>query len=116
MVRHYKLSANFNTVELEIEKDDLLDYVRQEEWDFDEEIQEFVHEVPSEQLLQRLLQKEYDILAGISTVAPVNTAPVKPEDRPSEKQIEWARNLGMKNPESRSKAEVSDFIRKNKDK
>lgn len=115
MERKYKLSANFNTVEIEFDENDLLDFVDEDEWQFDEdEGGALTHSVPEDVLIHRLLQKEYDLLAGIKTVAPVAVNQAAPVERPSDKQIEWASNLGMKNPESRSKKEVWEFIQKNK--
>lgn len=116
ITRKYKLAANFNTVELEFDNDELLSRAHDDEFGFDEDGIP-VLDVEEDVLLARLLQQEYDILASVKVIAPVpvNTVAAKPEDRPSEKQIEWAQNLGMKNPELRTKKEVWAFIQKHKD-
>lgn len=121
MNRVYKLACNFNTVEVsDINYKDLLDVAHDDEIIQDPETGEkyICPDVYEETLIARLLQREYDIVAEIKTanVIGVGAAPTKmaqaPAERPSEKQIEWARNLGMKDPESHSKQEVSAFIAK----
>ena len=120
ITRNYKLAANFNTVELTIDQDELMTVL-----DWDEEVSydsndEPVWEVEDEVLITRVLQREYDILAGIKVinVAPpaqgVKT-PVAVEEPASEKHIKWAKNLGMKNPEKASKKEVWKYIQEHKD-
>lgn len=123
MIRNYKLACNFNTVEIsDITDDDLLLMEKDGECsdlDFiDDENYTYVSE---DELMRRLLQKEYDIIAAVKTanVIGVSAAPQKaatpaPMDRPSEKQIEWARNLGMDHPERRTRAEVANYIRGHK--
>lgn len=99
MIKIYKLACNFNQVEFEMP------------WDTPDDI------------AAETLQREYDLLAGINTVAPANTVskgnktpqfspPVL--EKASASQIEWAKNLGMKNPEQCSKKEVWKFIQENK--
>lgn len=121
MEKIYKLAANFNTVEIkDIKLQDLMDML---DWDNEvsyDEFDEAQWDVPEEELIGRLLQREYDILAGIKVVnyAPpaqgVKT-PVKEEEPASEKQIKWAKALGMKNPEKASKKEVWKYIQEHKD-
>lgn len=115
MNRHYKLAANFNTVEFEITNDDLLEVVDYENECVYNEDDEPEIQVSDDVLIKRILQREYDTLASIKVV---NVAPdikqVKTEEGPSQKMIEWATNLGMKNPEKRTKKEVWEFIQKNK--
>lgn len=77
-------------------------------------------DVSDEELITRVLQREYDILAGVKVVQPVaipvkgEKTPVKEEEKPSDKQIDWARNLGMKNPEKSTKKEVWKYIQEHK--
>jgi hypothetical protein len=116
MVRNYKLAANFNTVEFEITNEDLLEVLNQDEFELNE-YGEYEHDVPEEELIKRVLQREYDILAGIKVV---NIAPdikqAKQIDPPSEKQAAFAESLGMKDPMKHSKKEVWEYIQKHKDK
>lgn len=123
MKRVYKLACNFNTVEVsDITYDDLLDVADEGEILYDDDSGEryICPDVFEETLITRLLQREYDIIAEIKTanVIGIGSAPVAktqaPVERPSDKQIEWARNLGMKDPESHTKQEVSAFIYKHK--
>lgn len=120
MERTYKLAANFNTVELvDITNEDLMEML-----DWDTEVTynnsgEPQWEVEDDVLLARLLQKEYDILAGIKVVPPqptvASTEKAKKVEGPSEKQIAWAKSLGMKNPEKATKKEVWKYIQDHKD-
>ena len=121
MTKTYKLAANFNTCEItNITEEDLMTVL-----DWETEVSYDENDVPSwevsdEELIGRLLQKEYDILAGIKVVnvaPPVQTTktPVKEEEPASEKQIKWAKSLGMKNPEKATKKEVWLYIQKHKD-
>lgn len=121
MTKTYKLAANFNTCEItNITEEDLMSVL-----DWETEVSYDENDVPSrevsdEELIGRLLQKEYDILAGIKVVnvaPPAQTVktPVKEEEPASEKQIKWAKSLGMKNPEKATKKEVWLFIQKHKD-
>lgn len=123
MKRTYKLACNFNTVEIsDITHDDLLNVANEDEIIYDTEMNEryICPDIFEETLITRLLQREYDIIAEIKTanVIGVGSAPIAktqaPVERPSEKQIEWARNLGMKDPESHTKQEVAAFIYKHK--
>lgn len=120
ITRNYKLAANFNTVELTFDQDELMTVL---DWDnegrFDEN-DEPTWDVEDEVLIGRVLQREYDILAGIKVInvaPPVqgSKTPVKEVEPASEKQIKWAKNLGMKNPEKASKQEVWKFIQEHKD-
>ena len=117
MERVYKLACNYNVVEI---KPDIMDLAEMlEEY-------ENLDIVSTEELLTRLLQREYDILASIqvtSSVTPINKpkavpkpAPKKPEsvEKPSPAQIEWAENLGMEDAKYRSKKEVWEYINKYK--
>lgn len=116
MKRSYKLAANFNVVSIDdIDFNDLMDVAQPGEFELDENFME-VLSVSEELLLGRLLQREYDILAGIKVVPPTSSKPSKeePEERPSEKQIEYARVLGMLNPERASKKEVWEYIKKHR--
>ena len=121
ITRNYKLAANFNTVELTIDQEELMTVL---DWDnevyYPGESDEPQWNVEDEELLKRVLQREYDILASIEVV---NVAPpaqgtnkvVKQEEPASEKQIKWAKALGMKNPEKASKKEVWLYIQEHKD-
>ena len=118
MNRTYKLACNFNTVEItNITYKDLMSVAEFEEIATDENGERFVI-VDEEDLLIRLLQREYDIIAEVKTanVIGVGATPIKqaqaPAEPPSEKQINWARNLGMVAPERHSRQEVSAFIAK----
>ena len=119
MKRAYKLAANFNTVEFEITEDDILAAAHECEVTQTDN-GEYVltkYDVSEEELIKRILQKEYDILASINVV---NIAPpikqAEPVDKPSQKQIDWAIALGMKNAEKASKKEVWKYIQEHKDK
>jgi hypothetical protein len=132
MTRIYRLACNFNVVEITPEYKDLLDMADETEIGLDENDEEFIM-VGEDELLRRLLQREYDILAAIEQKNTVNAvtprkAPAasgygKPASRPrnnpafekpSPAQIEWAENLGMENAASKSKKEVWEYIQKNK--
>ena len=123
MKRIYKLAANYNTVEFEVTNDDLLDVV-----DFDNEVHyedddSPVFHISKEEMIRRVLQREYDILASIKVVneapAPKVKAAAQSEketaDSPTKKQCEWARALGMTNPERKTKQEVWKYIQSHKD-
>lgn len=121
ITRNYKLAANFNTVELTIDQDELMTVL---DWDtevyYPEDSDEPQWDIEDEVLITRVLQREYDILAGVKVVQPVaipvkgEKTGVKEEEKPSEKQIDWAKNLGMKNPEKSTKKEVWEYIQKHK--
>lgn len=118
MNRTYKLACNFNTVEItDISYEDLLEVANFEEIGKAENGDRFAF-VDEEALLTRLLQREYDIIAGVKTanVIGVGATPIKqaqaPAEPPSEKQINWARNLGMVAPERHSRQEVAAYIAK----
>lgn len=132
MKRIYRLACNFNVVEIVPEYEDLLEMVEEEEIGLDENDEEFPI-VGEEELLRRLLQREYDILAAIEQKNTVSAAPPrkgtaapgygKPASRPksnpafekpSPAQIEWAENLGMEDAAHRSKKEVWEYIQKYK--
>ena len=117
MNRTYKLACNYNVVEITPDIMDLTEML--EEY-------ENLDIVSTEELLTRLLQREYDILASIQvtssvTPSPKNKsipkpAPKKPVEveKPSPAQIEWAENLGMEDAKYRSKKEVWEYINKYK--
>ena len=119
MNRTYKLACNFNTVEItNLTYGDLLNVAEFEEIAEGEDGERFAM-VSNEELLKRLLQREYDIIAGIKTAnvigaAATPTKPQAPVERPSERQIEWATNLGMDHPERHSRQEVAAYIAKYK--
>ena len=113
MKRIYKLAANFNTVEFEVTEDDLLAVLDFEtEVEYEDDIP--VYSITNDELIRRVLQREYDILASLKVVN-VAPAPKVVADAPSEKQCEWARALGMKNPEKKTKKEVWRYIQSHKD-
>lgn len=115
MIRNYKLAANFNTVEFEITDDEILEEIKPEELEYDENDEVTFTDEVRDNAIKRLLQREYDILASINVV---NIAPpikqAEAVDKPSQKQIEWATNLGMKDAAKKSKKEVWAFIQKHK--
>lgn len=116
MERHYKLAANFNTVEFTINDENILQVLDFENEAHYDEGGEFILDVAEDVLIKRILQKEYDILASIKVV---NVAPdikqAQPITPPSEKQAAWAEYLGMKDAMKHSKKEVWDYIQKHKD-
>lgn len=121
ITRNYKLAANFNTVELTIDQDELMTVL---DWEtevyYPEDSDNPQWDIEDEELLKRVLQREYDILASVKTVEPIKTnvspekTSLKEEEKPSDKQIDWARNLGMKNPEKSTKKEVWKYIQEHK--
>lgn len=115
MKKIYKLAANFNTVTIEdIDKKDLDKYVDWENevvWD-NEGLPTTT--VDDNTLIARLLQDEYDIIAGIKVLTTAPSTIGTEEEKPSEKQIEWARSLGMKDPEKKSKKEVWKYIQEHR--
>lgn len=119
MTKKYKLSANYNTVELDITEEDLLAALEvlpcEEPIRYTEEGEPIIPYEYYAMAYKYLLQKEYDILSAIKVVPPI--APAKPADpnKPSEKQCIWARNLGMKNPEKHTKKEVWQYIQDHQD-
>ena len=114
MKRIYKLAANFNTVEFEITDDDILDEIKPEELEYDDDDEVVFTDEAKENALKRILQHDYDILASLKVVN-IAPAPKVVADAPSEKQCEWARALGMKNPEKKTKKEVWRYIQSHKD-
>lgn len=114
MERIYKLAANFNTVEFKPTREDLLEMVNYDSADvfYDENFNPQVV-VEDNVLLERLLQREYDILASISPVQPIagkSQQGVNQQrtvgDKPTEGQIQWAKRKGIPNPESMTKQEL----------
>lgn len=116
MERIYKLAANFNTVEFKPTREDLLEMVDYDSADvfYDENFNPQVV-VEDNVLLERLLQREYDILTSISPVRPIAGKPqqvsIPPRTRtepekPTEGQIRWAKSKGIPNPESMTKQEL----------
>lgn len=115
LARRYKLASNFNTVEFEITPEEFITVLQEDEVGFLAS-GEAVWDVPDEELIKRVLQREYDILASIqgTDVAPAPKPKRPPTEPASPKQIEWARNLGMKDPEKKSKSEVWGYIQKHR--
>lgn len=109
MTRKYKLAHNFNTVEFELTPEIIEEYRLLYGDVFDED------ELADNEVIELILQKEYNTLASIKPKE-TETKVVPRGDEPSEAQIAWARNLGLKNPENYTKKELQDYIRKNKDK
>ena len=116
MVRNYKLAANFNTVEFEITDDEILEEIKPEELEYDEDGEVVFTDAAKDNALKRILQHEYDLLASINVV---NIAPpIKQAEKinpPSEKQAAWAEALGMKDAMKHDRKEVWAFIQKHKD-
>jgi hypothetical protein len=132
MTRVYRLACNFNVVEIVPEDEDLLEMLDDFEIGTYEDGETFPL-VGDDELLRRLLQREYDILASIEQKNTVNAvtprkAPAasgygkpapKPKtnpafEKPSQAQIEWAKNLGMEDAADKSKKEVWEYIQKYK--
>jgi hypothetical protein len=114
MERIYKLAANFNTVEFKPTREDLLEMVDYDSADvfYDENFNPQVV-VEDNVLLERLLQREYDILASISPVQPIAGKPQQVAasqrtvgDKPTDGQIRWAKSKGIPDPESMTKQEL----------
>lgn len=118
MKRNYKLAANYNVVELEFSDEDLKVYATEDEIDYEymEDVDDYVPVIttPQTELIKRMLQREYDILASINTVGAPAAKPAAPVEKPSAKMIEWATNLGMIDADKRSKQEVWSYIQKHK--
>ena len=118
MKRTYKLAYQFNTVELEFTEKDYIDVLEEDEMVLDEEGNLEWYEVDESEVIGRILQREFDILTGIDIPIPIDRPSQAPKtalsDPPSEAQIRWAKNLGMKNPEQHSRQEVSEYIQRNK--
>lgn len=115
MNKTYKIAANFNTVEFSIGHDDLMEVTTDDDYIMTDDA-EFILNVEETELIKRILQREYDVLASIKVV---NVAPsIKPSAKeitpPSEKQAAWAESLGMKNPMQCDKKEVWEYIMKHK--
>lgn len=123
MDKIYKLAANFNTVDIKIDDEDLIEIIdiSSDEFDLDESGEHpIITPELRDELTLRVLQREYDIIAAIKTVAPVapvksasHTAAPKAEKaakKPSENQIAYARSLGMKDPENSTSKEVWTYI------
>ena len=124
MKKEYKLAANYNTVTItDITEQDLFEVA---DWETEVEMDENYNEkliVAEEILIARMLQREYDLIAGIKVVPPqpmktvATSKPAEEEppfEKPSEKQISWARSLGMKDPEKASKQQVWAYIQDHK--
>ena len=129
MRRVYKLAANFNAVEFVIEEEDLWEVAQDGEIIFLEEGSPVLNpNIPEEVFISRILQREYDIIAGIETVAPVKPVAAKektPTARqrkmgdlaihaPSDSQVAFAKSLGMKNPEQHTRKEVWEYIQEHR--
>ena len=116
LARRYKLASNYNTVEFEITADEFITVLEEDEVAFLPTTNEPVWDVPDDELIKRILQREFDILASIqgTDIAPAPKAKKPPAEPASPKQIEWARNLGMKDPEKKSKSEVWAYIQKHR--
>lgn len=104
MIRHYKLSNNFNCVEFDILPED----ISKAEEEFCETTG--LDTASEDALIKFILQNEYDLLASIECLNQAQPVKKEPVDPPSPAQIRWAKNLGMKNPEKASKQEVAKFI------
>jgi hypothetical protein len=123
MNKIYKLAANFNTVEFVVSDEEIERVARErflddslflELTEGDEEIR--VTEIEKDAALKFILQREYDFLSNIKTVKPAQTIQAaEPEFEPaSDKQIAWAKSLGMRNAEKSSKQEVWAYIQANR--
>lgn len=143
MTRTYKLASNFNTVEFTITEEDYFDYANPIKLANDLAIEEGYPEEPIlsyEEWLQAKLQEEYDILASIKPIEPINaprienkapTSPIKPSgvpkytlnnkkpstavyEAPTEAQISFAESLGIVNAAEYSKKELWALIKEMK--
>ena len=123
MNKIYKLAANFNTVEFVVSDEEIERVARErflddslflELTEGDEEIR--VTEIEKDAALKFILQREYDFLSNINTVKPAQTIQTaEPKFEPaSDKQIAWAKSLGMRNAEKSSKKEVWAYIQANR--
>lgn len=124
MNKIYKLAANFNTVEFVVSDEEIERVARERFLDDslfleltegdEEEIR--VTEIEKDAALKFILQREYDFLSNIKTVKPAQTIQAaEPEFEPaSDKQIAWAKSLGMRNAEKSSKQEVWAYIQANR--
>lgn len=112
--RSYKLAYNFNTVELEFDEKEYVTVLEEDEMVLDEEGNLEYYDVEEIDIIERILQREFDILTEIHLPIPIERPPQgtkKPQsDPPSPAQIRWAKNLGMKNPENHSRQEVAEYI------
>ena len=122
MKRVYKLAANFNTVEFEVTDADLNQYVNLDnpnECEYDED--GGFYAIAEEKILARLLQKEYDIIAGIDVVKP---APVpekakasapdnryRPTQLASQRQLDIMDQYGISYRRGITAQEASDLIK-----
>ena len=115
MNRNYKLAANFNTVEFEITDDEILEEIKPDELEYDEDDEVVFTHAAKDNALKRILQRESDLLASINVV---NIAPpIKQAEKinpPTEKQAAFAEYLGMKDAMKHDKKEVWDYIQKHK--
>lgn len=118
MKRTYKLAYNFNTVELEFTEKDYVTVLEEDEMVLDEEGNLEYYDVEETDIIERILQREFDILTSISQpISPESLSQITKKtqsDPPSPAQIRWAKNLGMKNPEQYSRQEVAEYIQRNK--
>ena len=118
MKRTYKLAYNFNTVELEFDEKEYVTVLEEDEMVLDEEGNLEYYDVEEADIIERILQREFDILTEIHQPAMLERQPqstkTAPADPPSPAQIRWAKNLGMKNPEQYSRQEVAEYIQRNK--
>lgn len=143
MTRTYKLASNFNTVEFTITDDDYFDYVSPIKIANEMAVEDGYPEEPIllyDEWLKIKLQEEYDILASIKPIEPINaprienkapTSPLKPSggpkiplnnkkpstavfEAPTEAQISFAESLGIVNAAEYSKKELWALIKEMK--
>lgn len=143
MNRTYKLASNFNTVEFTITDEDYFNYVNPIQTINEMAIEDGYPEesiLSYDEWLKAILQEEYDILASIKPIDPINairienkapTSPLKPSEgvkvplnnkkpstavfeAPTEAQISFAQSLGIINAAEYSKKELWALIKEMK--
>ena len=105
-----KLVSNFNQMEFTVNTinyEEYLDRLSDEEYP-----------MSYEQFLEYTISYAYNILTNVVGAPATNGHPVSvkkviPEDqKPSEKQIKWAQNLGIENIDQYTKKELGELIKK----
>lgn len=105
-----KLVSNFNQMEFSVNQTNYEEYLKRLD---DEE-----YPMSYEQFLEYTVSYAYNILTNVVGAPATNTHSVSakriiPEDqKPSEKQIKWAQNLGIENIDQYTKKELGELIKK----
>lgn len=112
IIYQVKLVNNFSSIEFEVNENNYDEYI--------DSITDDVDFLTYEHFLEHTVKNAYDILVK-TTGVPATTKPVPPvvtkrvipdAMKPSEKQLTWARNLGVEDPDQYDRKELGEIIKK----